>query len=153
MSEGTTLRERNIMPKVGPRFFRDGDAVMFEFVVDPNNVIGPRPAYKADSEKHREAFSEFAAADALPVKVQSPEPVIEPVAELVSFGGKLAFERAVADVGGTYVVTADGSEHATLAAASAHAHPEAAFQAAVKVARASSAKGKTRRKYTRRKVA
>ncbi len=124
MSEGTTLRERNIMPKVGPRFFRDGDAVMFEFVVDPNNIIGPRPATKADSEKHREAFSEFAAADAPPVKVQSPTPMP------------------------TMAVMAE-----RILAAQARADLAPTVQAAVRVAKASAAKGKPKRKYTRRKAA
>ena len=63
MSEHTTAIERNIMPKVGPRFFREDDAVMFEFVVDPNNIIGPRRALSTDSAKHQQAWSAFVAGD------------------------------------------------------------------------------------------
>lgn len=66
----TTAIERNIMPQVGARFFRRDDAVMFEFVVDPNNIIGPRSATKADSEKHWGAWTEFTAGEVAPDVVE-----------------------------------------------------------------------------------
>jgi len=83
MPEGATPRERNIMPKVGPRFFRDGPDVTFEFVVDPNSIIGPRLATEADSEKHPEAWHEFVSGVADEVfevvpDAREPEPAAEP---------------------------------------------------------------------------
>lgn len=62
--------QRNAMPAKGPRFFREDGEVMFEFVIDAGNIIGPRLANKADSGNHPLAWSEFAAADA-PI---SPDP-------------------------------------------------------------------------------
>lgn len=56
--------ERNVLPAVGPRFFRANDGtVMFEFTVDPNNVIGPRPASPKDRSKHAETYRAFSSAD------------------------------------------------------------------------------------------
>lgn len=55
--------ERNMLPAVGPKFYREGDAVLFVFVIDPGNVMGPRPATRADQEKHASAWSAFAAAE------------------------------------------------------------------------------------------
>lgn len=57
----TPLTERNMLPQRGASFFRDPDGqVLFQFVVDTSNVIGPRKATKADTEKHTEAWSRFA---------------------------------------------------------------------------------------------
>lgn len=55
----SAVTERAAVVEKGPRFWREGDAVMFQFVIDGGNIIGPRPAVKADSEKHREAFDVF----------------------------------------------------------------------------------------------
>lgn len=55
--------ERDLAPKVGPTFFKDGDITMFRFVIDTGNVVGPRPATRADQEKHAEAWSAFAARE------------------------------------------------------------------------------------------
>lgn len=55
--------ERNMLPTVGPAFFVEGDGpVQFQFIIDPGNVVGPRPATRADQQKHPEAWSAFAAA-------------------------------------------------------------------------------------------
>lgn len=54
--------ERNMLPDVGPAFFREGGEVQFRFVIDSGNVVGPRPATRADQQKHPEAWSAFAAA-------------------------------------------------------------------------------------------
>lgn len=51
--------ERNAHFTRGPRFFCEDDVVMYEFVIDAGNVIGPRPATKADQAKHAEAWGEF----------------------------------------------------------------------------------------------
>lgn len=55
--------ERNILPAVGPKFMRDGDDVLFTFVIDTGNVVGPRPATRADQQKHPGAWSAFCAAN------------------------------------------------------------------------------------------
>lgn len=46
------MNDRNAAPALGPRFFMSDGVEMFEFVVDPNTVIGPRPATKADHERY-----------------------------------------------------------------------------------------------------
>lgn len=63
MSMMRALAERNSLPKVGARFFCEGDEVMFEFIVDPNTVIGPRPATRRDQEQHAGAWEEFRRAE------------------------------------------------------------------------------------------
>ncbi len=56
--------ERNALPKVGATFYRDDEGqLMFQFVVDPSNIIGPRPATRADQEKHAGAWAAFVAAE------------------------------------------------------------------------------------------
>lgn len=56
----TPLTERNMLPQRGASFFRDpGGEVLFQFVVDTSNVIGPRPMTKADREKHPAAWDAF----------------------------------------------------------------------------------------------
>lgn len=72
--------ERNIMPKVGARFFRDSDEVMFEFVVDPNNIIGPRPATAGDRSAHAEAYRAFSSIDMDEAAAFVPEaPAVKPI--------------------------------------------------------------------------
>lgn len=57
------MLERNAMPAPGPRFFRgDDERVMFEFVIDSGNIIGPRPATQVDQDKHVGAWRLFADA-------------------------------------------------------------------------------------------
>jgi hypothetical protein len=65
MDPRTVNRDRNMLPQVGPKFFRDGDAVMFEFVIDSGNVIGPREATRGDQAKHPTAWSAFVEAGGL----------------------------------------------------------------------------------------
>lgn len=55
--------ERNMLPTVGASFYREGDDVLFVFVIDPGNIMGPRPATRADQEKHAGAWAAFCAAD------------------------------------------------------------------------------------------
>jgi hypothetical protein len=55
--------ERNMIPTVGPVFYRDGGEVMFRFIIDSGNVVGPRPATRRDQEQHAAAWSAFAAAE------------------------------------------------------------------------------------------
>jgi hypothetical protein len=63
MDPRSATTERNMIPAVGPQFFRGEDAsVQFQYVIDSGNVIGPRPATRADQEKHAGAWSAFAAA-------------------------------------------------------------------------------------------
>lgn len=55
--------ERNMLPQVGARFFRDGEQVLFQFVIDSGNMLGPRPATRLDQQKHPGAWAAFAAAE------------------------------------------------------------------------------------------
>lgn len=52
----------NVGAARGARFFRSEDEpaqVMFEFVVDPATMIGPRPATQADQAKHPDAWAAY----------------------------------------------------------------------------------------------
>ncbi len=51
--------ERDARPSAGPRFFEQDGVTMFEFVIDAGNVLGPRPAKKADREDHAGAWQAF----------------------------------------------------------------------------------------------
>lgn len=52
--------ERDVLVKVGPHFERRADGeVLFSFVVDPNNIVGPRKATEADKQQHAEAWARF----------------------------------------------------------------------------------------------
>lgn len=62
MDPRTAKTERDMLPAVGAAFWREGETVMFRFVIDPGNVVGPRPATRADQQKHAGAWSAFAAA-------------------------------------------------------------------------------------------
>lgn len=62
----TKMTERNMLPKVGASFFRDPDgAVLFQFVLDTSNVIGPRPARRSDQDQHPGPWAAFVAAEGL----------------------------------------------------------------------------------------
>lgn len=68
--------ERNALPTVAAAFWRENGEVMFQFVIDPGNIVGPRLANKADSENHPEAWFAFTSGD-------EPEAVIETVPDAV----------------------------------------------------------------------
>lgn len=52
--------ERDVLPKIGPHFLLGSDgAVLFKFVVDVNNILGPRVASDADKATHPEAWARF----------------------------------------------------------------------------------------------
>lgn len=53
----TTERQSHFVH--GPRFFMENGTIMFEFVIDHGNVIGPRPATQADYDKHKAAVDDF----------------------------------------------------------------------------------------------
>jgi hypothetical protein len=60
------MSERVAYTTPGPAFLRDEDGtVLFRFVNDARNVIGPRPATTRDQENHPGAWSEFQAAEGL----------------------------------------------------------------------------------------
>jgi hypothetical protein len=64
--EASTVRD--VMPSRGARFFRDPEgALMFTFVIDRGNIIGPRPATINDARQHGEALRDFAQGDAGPL--------------------------------------------------------------------------------------
>jgi len=67
-----TALERNVIPSRGARFFRENGEILFEFVIDPTNIIGPRKAKERDSIDHAEAWGLF-------LKTVADEPPIEPV--------------------------------------------------------------------------
>jgi hypothetical protein len=52
--------ERNVLPARGPKFSRGPSGeVLFEFVIDATNIVGPRPAKTTDVRDHGGAFQEF----------------------------------------------------------------------------------------------
>lgn len=64
MSGMQAQTERDMLPKVGATFFRDDEGdLLFQFVVDSSNIIGPRPATRADQDKHPAAWNSFVAAE------------------------------------------------------------------------------------------
>lgn len=73
-----SLSERNALPSIGPRFYRDEPEgpVMFIFVIDGGNVVGPRPATKMDSVNHHLAWAEFTREIAPLVPVEEPNRAI-----------------------------------------------------------------------------
>lgn len=88
--------ERNVLPAVGPRFFRANDGtVMFEFTVDPNNVIGPRPASPLDRSKHAEVYRAFSSSDTAEAEREAPD--ISTSAERLYQTGYRVLEIAPAD--------------------------------------------------------
>lgn len=77
---------RDVMPVRGARFYRDAEGtVIFTFVIDTGNVVGPRKATEADSLKHPLAWSAFVTSDTPPEVVEvvpdarDYEPAAEPV--------------------------------------------------------------------------
>lgn len=64
--------ERNAMPVKGATFWREDGEVMFQFVIDAGNIIGPCPASKSHSEMHPEAWSAFTRGEAV-APVTGPE--------------------------------------------------------------------------------
>lgn len=59
----------------GPRFFREDGEVLFEFVIDATNVVGPRPAHDGDRVSHPEAWAQFQLQD-VPAPSAEPAPVL-----------------------------------------------------------------------------
>lgn len=58
----------------GAKFFRDDEgAVMFEFVIDGLNSLGPRPAHDGDRRSHAEAWAAFEASDVAPIEAETFE--------------------------------------------------------------------------------
>ncbi len=55
--------ERDLGYFKGARFFREGGAVMFQFGIDPNNVIGPRLATRRDKLDFPGSWEAFQAEE------------------------------------------------------------------------------------------
>lgn len=55
--------ERQAVYEYGARFFRQDGEVMFEFVIDAMNKMGPKPADEHDITKHPDAYAKFEAAE------------------------------------------------------------------------------------------
>ncbi len=71
------MLERDAMPDRGAHFWVEDGEVMFRFVIDSGNVIGPRKATKADAEKHPLAWEALVASGALsapPAPSEDPAP-------------------------------------------------------------------------------
>lgn len=65
------MTDRDVGAVPGASFWHDGETLMFQFVIDENNVIGPRAATEADAKAHPQAWAVFegsvaAAADPEP---------------------------------------------------------------------------------------
>lgn len=58
----------------GPQFERVDDEVLFRYVVDPSNVIGPRAATEKDRVDHPGAWAEFEANERGEVQAAPPTP-------------------------------------------------------------------------------
>lgn len=58
------MTERDLGAIPGAHFWRDGEAVLFQFVIDPSNIVGPRAATEADQKAHADAWAAFQAGDA-----------------------------------------------------------------------------------------
>ena len=101
--EARVLSERNIMPARGPRFFREGGEVLFQFVIDTTNILGPRPATRRDQQEHAGAWKAFCDAEgvsaldrdasgsdggSLPEESPAVDPVQEPTPDLKPRRGK-----------------------------------------------------------------
>lgn len=158
--------ERNMLPTVGASFYRDGDDVLFVFVIDPGNIMGPRPATRADQQKHAGAWAAFCAADDVSAldrdasgedggSLPSESPVVVAVQAPALFDEAMVAEfRAVTDeieaadmapAGGRFV-TKDGAEFSRLSEAADHVERE------VGVGRIPNPEQpRQKRKYTRRK--
>jgi len=62
MDPRQALTERDMLPSVGAAFFLEEEAVLFRFVIDQGNIIGPRRATRGDQERHAGAWAAFVAA-------------------------------------------------------------------------------------------
>lgn len=66
--------DRNITVPRGPKFYRGDDGeVWFEFVLDPTNRIGPRPATAGDRSLHADAYRLFSSRDMGEAQAVAPE--------------------------------------------------------------------------------
>lgn len=88
------MSERVAYTTPGPSFLRGEDGkVLFQYVNDPRNVIGPRPATSQDQTNHPGAWAAFQASESahvldrdakdgpggsLPHTVEASEPVAPP---------------------------------------------------------------------------
>ena len=59
------MLERDAMPDKGGHFWMEGGEILFRFVIDSGNVIGPRKATKADAERHPDIWQAFVAQGGL----------------------------------------------------------------------------------------
>lgn len=68
------MTNRDVLAVTGPSFWHDGDKLMFQFVIDPTNIIGPRPATEADAKAHPQAWAEFERS----IAIAPPDPDEQP---------------------------------------------------------------------------
>ena len=69
------MTDRDVGAVRGASFWHDGESLMFRYVIDENNVVGPRPATEADAKAHPQAWAEFERAIAA---AADPEPRAAP---------------------------------------------------------------------------
>lgn len=80
MDDTTRARaERDVLPARGASFFLEDGVLMFKFVIDTANVIGPRPAKPADAESYPAEWAAFKSATPDPAPIE-PEPPVLPAA-------------------------------------------------------------------------
>lgn len=72
----------------GPRFFRTGEAVMFEITLDSRSKIGPRPMRDEDRRQYPTAWKAFETGE-----VSAAEP-LTPLIEAVDIPGAKAAQDA-----------------------------------------------------------
>lgn len=72
------MTDRDVLAVRGARFWHDGESLMFQYTIDENNIIGPRPATEADAKAHPQAWAEFersvASADPGPAEEPAERP-------------------------------------------------------------------------------
>jgi hypothetical protein len=73
--------ERSAAWAPGASFFRDGDVIMFKFVLDSSSMVGPRKATKADQDQNPGEWQLFCRGhvDEAPVPAEAPDVVQEDI--------------------------------------------------------------------------
>lgn len=74
------IPERNAMPEKGASFSREAGEVLFQFVIDAGNIVGPRPATKLDSERYPLEWAQFVAGETPPAPKPGPVEIRPPAA-------------------------------------------------------------------------
>jgi hypothetical protein len=88
--------ERDVLPARGASFLLEDGVLMFKFVIDTANTIGPRPAKPADAERYPAEWAAFKSA--APELIEpGPAPPAEDPAPVEAAALPVAEEEAPAD--------------------------------------------------------